>query len=214
MFTPKIVRDTLSEKAINNSGKRREKQKVETYALILESARFLFETKGFEKTTIRAIALHAGIAIGTSYKHFKNKTSILAAAFYDDLSRLLKEATKTMPYEVSLHEQFEHLVKFNMSFYTSKPQLSREYLRHIAFADEEWLEKIEIFEKSYLTKVNELVYSAHQRGEITPNKDCQVIAFTLMANYFFVLNNLFLRQKVNDTEQLLSFMRKMNEQLI
>ncbi len=170
---------------MNNSGKRRENQKVETYALILKSARVLFETQGFKKTTIRAIALHAGIATGTSYKHFENKTSILAAAFYEDLSRLFKEATKTIPYEDSLKNQFEHLVKFNLSFYTSKPQLSREYLRHIAFADEDWLEQIEGFEKSYLAKVNELVSYAQQRGEVDPDRDCEFTAFALMANYFW-----------------------------
>ena len=101
----------MSEKTINPVGKRREKQKIETYALILESARFLFETKGFEKTTIRAVASHAETALGTIYKHFKNKTSLLAAAFHDDLIRLFNEATTTIPYDVALREQFIHLVK-------------------------------------------------------------------------------------------------------
>lgn len=204
----------MSAKTINIVGKRREKQKIETYDLILESARFLFETKGFEKTTIRAIASHAEIALGTIYKHFKNKTSLLAAAFHDDLIRLFNEARNTLPYDVALREQFIHLVEFNLYFYTSKPKLSREYLRHIVFADEEWLEKIEEFEKSYLKIVKELVCSAQQRGEINETKDCSFLAVSLMANYFFVLGDLFLKQKVNDPEKMLFFLKKMIDQLL
>lgn len=203
----------MSAKPIDPVGKRREKQKIETYALILESARFLFETQGFEKTTIRAVASHAEIALGTIYKHFKNKTSILAAAFHDDLLRMFDEAKSTLPSDVALREQFIHLVEFNLYFYASKPNLSREYLRHIIFADEEWLGKIEVFEKSYLKTVKELVYAAQQRGEINENKDCDFVAFSLMADYFYVLGNLFLRQEINNPEQMLSFLKKMIDQL-
>ena len=201
-------------KSIHPVGKRREKQKIETYALILESARFLFETKGFEKTTIRAVASHAEIALGTIYKHFKNKTSLLAAAFQDDLIRLFNEATQTIPQDVSLREQFLHIVEFNIYFYTSKPNLSREYLRHIVFADKKWLAQIDKFEKAYQKIVKELVRSAQQRGEISKNKDGHILALSLMANYFFVLGDFFLRQKVNDPEQLLFFLKKMTDQLL
>lgn len=204
----------MSLKTQNPVGKRREKQKEETYALIMESARFLFDTKGFEKTTIRAVASHAEIALGTIYKHFKNKTSLLAAAFYDDLVRLFGEATNTIPNDVSIQEQFIHLAGFNYRFYTSRPKLSREYLSHIALADDEWLGKIEVFDKSYFNKVTELVCAAQQRGEINVEKDCRFVAISFMADYFFALGDLFLRQKINNPEQMLSFLRKMIDQII
>lgn len=204
----------MAQKTKNPVGKRREKQKAETYALILESTRFLFDTKGFEKTTIRVVASHAEIALGTIYKHFKNKTSLLAAAFYDDLVRLFGEAMSTIPDDVSIQEQFIHLVGFNYRYYTSRPTLSREYLSHIALADDEWLGKIEVFEESYLKKVTTLVCAAQQRGEINAEKDCRFIALSFMADYFFVLGDLFLRQKINNPEQMLSFLKKMIDQII
>jgi len=204
----------MTLKTKNPVGKRREKQKAETYALILESARFLFETEGFEKTTIRAVASYAEIGLGTIYKHFKNKTSLLAAAFYDDLVRLFGEAGDTMPEEASIQEQFTHLAGFNCRYYTSRPTLSREYLRHITFADDEWLGKFERFEESYLKKVTELVCAAQQRGEINAEKDCHFIALSFMADYFFVLGDLFIRQKINDPEQILSFLKKMIDQTV
>jgi AcrR family transcriptional regulator len=204
----------MALKLTNPIGKRREKQKAETYALILESARYLFETKGFKKTTIRAVASHAEIGIGTIYKHFKNKTSLLAAAFYDDLIRLFEEAVQSLPENEPLQEQFIHLVGFNCRYYCSRLFLSREYLHHIAFADAEWLEKFEAFEKSYLNRVKELVDAAQQRGEIAPEKDNHFVAVSFMADYFFVLNDLFLRQNINSPDQILSFLRKMLDQIV
>jgi len=201
-------------KTENPVGKRRASQKEKTYALILESARFLFNDQGFEKTTIRLVASHAEIGLGTIYKHFKNKTSLLAAAFYDDLARLFKEATCSIPNRATIQEQFIHLVGFNCRFYTSKPTLSREYLSHIAFADDEWLVKIGFFEKLYLKKVKALVWDAQKRGEISSEKDCHFVALSFMADYFYVLGDLFLRQKINDPDEILMFLKKMLDQLI
>ncbi len=204
----------MTLKSTNPVGKRREKQKAETYALILDSARYLFESKGFEKTTIRAVASHAEIGLGTIYKHFKNKTSLLAAAFYDDLIRLFDEAVRSLPENDSIQKQFIQLVGFNCRYYCSRPLLSREYLNHIAFADAKWLEKFEAFEESYLKKVKELVGAAQQRGELATEKDSHFVAVSFMADYFFVLRDLFLRQKIQNPEKILSFLKKMLDQIV
>ncbi len=195
-------------------GKRREKQKAETYALILESARFLFETNGFEKTTIRAVASHAEIGLGTIYKHFNNKISLLAAALYDDLLRLFNDAIETIPDDATIQGQFIHLAGFNYRYYTSRPVLSREYLKYIIFVEDDWSKKIEVFDESYSEEVVKLVCEAQKRGEISPEKDCRLVALSLMADYFFVLGDLFLRKKITDPEQMLSFLNDLIEQTI
>ncbi len=200
----------MSLKMKNPMGKRREQQKAETYDLILDSARFLFDTQGFEKTTMRMVAFHAQIALGTIYTHFKNKTSLLAAAFHDDLVRLYDDAIDTLPAHVSIQEQFIHLAGFNYRYYTARPKLSREYLCHIALVDDEWSVKIGDFESAYSQKVTDLVCAA----EISGKKDCRFVALSLMADYFFVLGDLFLRQKINDPEQMLAFLKKMINQTI
>lgn len=198
----------------NPVGKRREKQKAETYALILESARFLFETNGFEKTTIRAVASHAEIGLGTIYKHFNNKISLLAAALYDDLFRLFNKATDTIPGDATIQEQLIHLAGFNYRYYASRPILSREYLKYITFVEGDWLKKIEVFDQSYSETVTKLICEAQNRGEISPEKDCCFVAISFMADYFFVLGYLFLRKKIDDSEQLLSLLKKLIEQTI
>ena len=47
--------------------------------LIMEAARELFTTKGYESTTMSEVANKAGVAVGTVYLYFKNKNDLLYA---------------------------------------------------------------------------------------------------------------------------------------
>ena len=46
---------------------------------ILDAARALFTTKGYESTTMAEVAKQAGVAVGTLYVYFKNKSELLYA---------------------------------------------------------------------------------------------------------------------------------------
>src|SRR3954468_14860414 len=46
---------------------------------IVEAARALFTTEGYESTTIADVARRAGVAVGTVYLYFKNKPELLFA---------------------------------------------------------------------------------------------------------------------------------------
>jgi AcrR family transcriptional regulator len=62
---------------------------------IVEAAEVQFAKAGFTKATIGAIAREAGVAAGTVYKYFPNKTalfrSILTDAFVQEFSRLTRD---------------------------------------------------------------------------------------------------------------------------
>ncbi len=48
---------------------------------ILDAAAKVFAEKGFHPTTIKDIAAEAGIAHGTIYNYFENKTALRCSAF-------------------------------------------------------------------------------------------------------------------------------------
>src|SRR5215813_7400355 len=54
----------------------------ETRRQILDTALTLFRERGFEETTIRDIARHAGLSLGAAYYYFKSKEAIVGA-YYD-----------------------------------------------------------------------------------------------------------------------------------
>ena len=53
----------------------------QTRAVILETALELFREKGYEETTMRAIAERAGLALGNTYYYFRSKEHLIQA-FY------------------------------------------------------------------------------------------------------------------------------------
>lgn len=56
----------------------------QTKALILETALHLFRERGYEETTMRAIAEKAGVSLGNAYYYFRSK-EYLIQAFYQRL---------------------------------------------------------------------------------------------------------------------------------
>ena len=62
-------------------GTLRERQRVETRDVILDTALDLIEAKGFEHTTVEDIAAAAGISSRTFFRYFESKNSLL---FDDD----------------------------------------------------------------------------------------------------------------------------------
>ncbi|MDQ0774982.1 AcrR family transcriptional regulator [Streptomyces aurantiacus] len=57
----------------------------QTRALILETAMRLFQERGYEKTTMRAIAQEAGVSVGNAYYYFAGKEHLIQG-FYDRMA--------------------------------------------------------------------------------------------------------------------------------
>ncbi|MEU0131244.1 TetR family transcriptional regulator [Streptomyces sp. NPDC006289] len=57
----------------------------QTRTLILETALRLFEERGYDKTTMRAIAQEAGVSVGNAYYYFSSKEH-LVQGFYDRIA--------------------------------------------------------------------------------------------------------------------------------
>lgn len=199
---------------IQPKGKRREQQKAETRVLILNSAKTLFETLPYERVTVRGLATHAGIGLGTIYKHFPNKLSILAAAFSEDLKFLYREAMATVPKDQSFQNQFIHISRHFYNYYTTHYDLSWTYLSRVFFFDREWLDQIVAFDDAYLQKIAELIRAAQDRGEISASKNSRTLALTLMSHYLFVLTNSFLREKIKDPNQMVTLLETLVEQTL
>ena len=57
----------------------------QTRALILDTAMRLFQERGYDKTTMRAIAKEAGVSVGNAYYYFESK-EFLIQGFYDRMT--------------------------------------------------------------------------------------------------------------------------------
>ena len=74
---------------MSKSTTRRESEVEETRTLILDAARHVFVTCGYESTSIREVARRAGISHGTIYLHFRDKDDLLYQVSEHEFSLLL-----------------------------------------------------------------------------------------------------------------------------
>ncbi|HYF77330.1 MAG TPA: TetR/AcrR family transcriptional regulator [Symbiobacteriaceae bacterium] len=56
---------------------------------LLDSAQALFAEHGYDKTTAKEIARHAGVAVGTFYRYFTDKRQVLMALLHNRIEEFL-----------------------------------------------------------------------------------------------------------------------------
>ncbi|MFD7862640.1 TetR/AcrR family transcriptional regulator [Streptomyces sp. NPDC059783] len=78
-------------KHVKNAGEAKAPKSEQTRTLILETALRLFQERGYDKTTMRAIAQEAGVSVGNAYYYFASKEH-LVQGFYDRLAAEHAEA--------------------------------------------------------------------------------------------------------------------------
>jgi AcrR family transcriptional regulator len=66
----------------------RDRQKLQRRTDMLNAARDLFVERGYSKTTMDAVAEHAGVGVATVYSYFTNKEGVFAELAHMDMSEL------------------------------------------------------------------------------------------------------------------------------
>src|SRR2546423_1327806 len=85
-------------------------KKVDKRQAIGDAARSLFTTVGYEATTIADVARKAGVAVGTVYLYFKNKTELLYAVKGDWEMEYLKVMARPDLQAIPHHKRARPLV--------------------------------------------------------------------------------------------------------
>ncbi|SDF37039.1 TetR family transcriptional regulator [Streptomyces griseoaurantiacus] len=83
----------------------------QTRALILETAMRLFQERGYDRTTMRAIAQEAGVSVGNAYYYFAGKEHLIQG-FYDRIAAEHRAAVReVLARETELHARFAGVLK-------------------------------------------------------------------------------------------------------
>lgn len=77
----------------------------QTRALILETAVRMFMERGYEETTMRAIAEQAGVALGSAYYYFRSKEQLIQAFYGRTHEEHLAEAAHVLRTERTLRDR-------------------------------------------------------------------------------------------------------------
>lgn len=110
----------------------RQAQKEATRRRVLDAARELFETVGFEEATVREIARRAGVSVGSVFTTFASKDHILSQVMEERLDALYAELDRMVPQlRGSTADRLRSLFAIHYAFEGSRTRL---FLAHIASA--------------------------------------------------------------------------------
>ena len=83
----------------------------ETKTRIVAAALELFKERGYEETTMRAVAQEAGVALGNTYYYFKGKEHLLQAYYHRIHEEHLRAAGTALDNETDLHARLLGVLK-------------------------------------------------------------------------------------------------------
>lgn len=172
--------------AENPTGTRRLVFKENTRRVILDAAYALFAEKGYAATTMRMLASRAGVGLGTIFKHFPDKPSLLASAFQEDLGAVVEQAFATLPAS-DFKAQLLHLTERLYGFYARDPGLSRTLVSEALFMADSHGKILDDQLQAFLHGVSLLLAQAAERGELSRSITPMEGALAYGSFYFGVL---------------------------
>jgi AcrR family transcriptional regulator len=166
--------------------RKRDNQRQETRARILEVARAHFEREGFEGSNVRAIAADAGVAAGTVLLHFTDKRDLLHTALFVDLAATIERALEARP-RGRLEVRLRAVALPFFDYYAARPKLSKTLLREALLADSPWRERFISQVARVHTHVVELATAAAANGEIAKDANAALFGAAFFSFYYFAL---------------------------
>ena len=144
----------------------REEKKRQTRKAILEAAITLFETRGYEETSIEQLAKAAGIGKGTIYSYFRTKSEIFLAFCEEELDFLHKEINEKMDTKRPLLETLVEIFMINFQYVTHNRDFGRVYLREIVFPTELTVKRSKEMDDRFIMFFMPFFEEAQKRGEL------------------------------------------------
>lgn len=162
----------------------RQSQKEATRQRVIAAARELFDTHGYEGTTIREIARHAGVAVGSVFTTFASKGEILSAVMAARLDPLYAEIDRVMPHvRGSTADRLRTMFAVHFEFEARHVRL---FMSHIAAAYD-WTLAPGARPYGRNTRLRGVIREALERGQaagdVRADLDLQEVIDLLMAAY-------------------------------
>jgi AcrR family transcriptional regulator len=162
----------------------RKSQKEATRQRVLDSARALFETQGYEETTVREIARLAEVSVGSVFTTFTCKADILSQVMADRLDGLYAELDRVAPnLRGSTADRLRSMFAIHYAYETQRTKL---FLAHIAAAYDWTLgPTTRPYGRNQRLRqiIRDCLTDGVARGDVDPGADIELVIDTLLAVY-------------------------------
>jgi len=169
----------------------REKKKRKTKKAILHAAVILFGKKGYEQTSMAALASKAGIGKSTIYTYFATKREILIAFCEDELEYVYKEINEQANPDASLVEQLHTIFMAEFRFVTKNKEFGRLFLRESVFPKDLTIEHSHELDSRYIGLLFDIFKKCQKRGELRKDRELLFMAAQFYSLYLVTVSGWY-----------------------
>jgi AcrR family transcriptional regulator len=170
---------------------------------ILEAARTLFSERGYEATTVRAIAAAAQVSAATVILYGDSKEALFESLYRTEVDRIFADALASAPPPAPLPIQLAHVFSAMITFFAAEPAAARVLLRLRLFEDDD-AERSRNIRNSLTALVQRAQSSGRARGDLNP----ELVASTALHLYTGCITDM-LRDPQADAESTIHRLRSM-----
>ncbi len=171
---------------------------------IIDTAKEMFISKGFQSTHIGQVCEHLDIARGTVYQYFSNKKEILYAILdnvSEDMEDILdpddlKDYLKTKPDTEVLVRWIDNRISTCLELLSNEPIVIKLMYRDIVGIDEEVSEKVQIFTDHIVETISREIGILRDNGIFKKELDPLITASMLVGGIMMVVYQ-YMKQKKN-----------------
>lgn len=166
----------------------RERKKISTRKSILDAAIRLFSKKGYEQTSIEALAKEAGIGKGTVYSYFNTKRDIVRAFCEDEVEFVREELAANTDQDSPLIDQMRVIFMAEFKHVTRNKEFGRLYLQEKAFPMDHFSEEDLAMQHKHFELLYPIYENAQNRGELNKDLDLLHISGHFYAIYLLLMS--------------------------
>jgi AcrR family transcriptional regulator len=165
----------------------RQTQKEATRNRVIAAARELFDTQGYQGTTIREIARHAKVSVGSVFTTFASKYEILSQVMVNRLDGLYAEFDRVTPHlRGSTADRLRTIFAVHFAF---EARHKRLFLAYIA-ATYDWTLPPTSTPMGRNRRLQDVICECLEKGkaegDVKPDLDPQEVVDLLMAAYVWI----------------------------
>jgi TetR/AcrR family transcriptional regulator, cholesterol catabolism regulator len=178
---------------------RAEDNKRDKQQRIARAARELFGVRGFDGTTMEAVAAAAGVSKGALFFHVRSKAALLHVVFEADMREWIDDAFRERPSTNALDELVD-IYGTLLAAVCAQPDLALVYMRQVGFADDDH-ERVDQAMDLVFGRTAAVLERAKHHGELRSDVNSRQLAYNLFALYF-VEQHLWLSDRATDPAEM------------
>ena len=140
----------------------------DTRERIREAAVRVFSRDGFDRSSVKAIAEEAGVAVGTIYLHFENKDDLLISVFEEEFNARLIHLDEMLEDRAAAPAQIQTLLETHFERVRAYPELAELLLYERFHRGSRLRERILPLQQRILKRIARILEDGIDDGWIRP----------------------------------------------